>query len=54
MTRPAQLPVTACREPWPQAAGVYCTRPKDHRGGHKDENQNQYWPAEETLPAVTK
>jgi hypothetical protein len=37
-----------CREPWPQVKGVYCTRPKGHQGGHRDDLKDRYWPAEET------
>ena len=43
MTTPA--PKAPCRALWPQAAGVYCTRPKGHQGGHLDEVRDIYWQA---------
>jgi hypothetical protein len=48
MTRVAEMARVLCRQPWPQQSGVYCTRLKDHKGGHLDENQKVYWQAEET------
>ena len=42
-----------CSEPWPQASGVYCTRPKGHKGGHRDDDHDRYWPAEETASVTS-
>lgn len=39
-----------CGQPHPSYLGTYCTRPKDHKGGHLDEVKNDYWQqAEESV-----
>lgn len=53
MTAVAAPPVIApagtvpCRDPWPDAKGIYCERPKGHAGGHRSESRDRYWQARE-------
>lgn len=55
MSRPkATVEPGQCGDLWPQVAGILCTRPKGHKGGHVHEPSGQYWPAEETIAAMAR
>lgn len=43
MTAPA-APGT-CGQRHPSIAGTWCTRARDHKGGHRDEASDRYWQA---------